>query len=97
MHTAAPLSLSVCAEVYMAGFESLLQKRVALIDRRFVINEGRIVYPTAEGVLVACDDKTLTIVMGNDPTPMTFMVGALRAIRELPAAAEAPAPAEQAE
>lgn len=78
--------------------EGLLQKRVALIDRQFVISEGRVVYPTAVGTLLAFDAETLQVQLLGDSTPSLFFRDAFRCVREapeMPAAAE-PAAAEPA-
>lgn len=81
------------------GLNDLVGKKVALVDRGFVVVEGRIVYPTATGVLHACDDKVLRVQMQGDSedTLTVFFVDALRCVREAPEAPAAPAaqPTEQ--
>ena len=79
----------------MKSVEALVGKRVALVDRGFVVIEGRIVYPTAEGVLEAVDSKsgTLTLRMGSDDIATTFFRDAIRCVREA-AEVKPAAPAE---
>lgn len=76
----------------MKSVETFIGKRVALVDRGFVIAEGRIVYPTAEGVLEAVDNNggTLSLRIGNDALPTLFFRDALRCIREAPQAPVVP-------
>jgi hypothetical protein len=85
-------------ETIMQGLNDLVGKKVALVDRGFVVVEGRIVYPTATGVLLACDDKVLRVQLQGDAegSVTVFFAEALRCVREAPEAPEAPA-AEQAE
>lgn len=82
----------------MQGLNDLIGKKVSLVDRGFVLVEGRIVYPTATGVLLAADDKALRVQMQGDAEGVVtlFFTDALRCVREAPEAPEAPA-AEQAE
>lgn len=80
----------------MKIFQEFLQTRIALIDRGFIVAEGRVVYPTAEGVLVGFDDDTLHVILRGDTTATVFMRDAIRAIRALPPEAPAEAPAAEA-
>jgi hypothetical protein len=72
----------------MKAIEALVGSRVALIDRGFVVSEGRIVYPTAEGLLEAVDSQagTMTLLIGSDS--VVFFRDALRCVREVPAVPE---------
>ena len=72
----------------MKAIEALVGLRVALIDRGFVVSEGRIVYPTAEGLLEAVDSQagTMTLLIGSDS--VVFFRDALRCVREVPAVPE---------
>lgn len=74
----------------MDVMSGLVQSRVALIDRGFFVAEGRIVYPTAEGVLVGYDDKTLHVILRGDKIATIFMRDAIRAVREIEDAPAAP-------
>lgn len=75
------------------GLNDLVGKKVALVDRGFVVVEGRIVYPTATGVLHAYDDKVLRVQMQGDgeDTITVFFTDALRCVREAPEAPATPA------
>lgn len=68
----------------MQGLNDLIGKKVALVDRGFVVSEGRIVYPTATGTLLAADDKVLRVQMQGDAegTVTVFFADALRCVRE---------------
>lgn len=70
----------------MKSLERLIGKRVALVDRGFVLAEGRIVYPTAEGILRGVDTEsgTVEVELRNDQIPTLFFLEAMRAVRELP-------------
>lgn len=79
----------------MQGLNDLIGKKVALVDRGFVVVEGRTVYPTATGVLLAADDKCLRVQMQGDAEGIVtvFLADALRCVREAP---EAPPAAQEA-
>lgn len=62
----------------------LVDKNVALCDRGFVVTEGRLVYPTVVGKLVACNEKVVWIEVAKGEEPTAFFLDALRSIRELP-------------
>ena len=81
----------------MQSLNDLVGKKVALVDRGFVLVEGRVVYPTATGTLIACEDKALRVQMAGDSEITVFFVDALRCVREAPEAkpAEPAAPAAE--
>jgi len=71
----------------MSSIEKLIGQSVALVDRGFIVAEGRIVYPTAEGVLKAVDAKagTLDVQLRNDKEDTIFFIDSLRCVRAAPA------------
>lgn len=68
----------------MNGLNDLIDKKVALIDRGFVLHEGRVVYPTTVGKLVGATDKFLYVQLAENEDPALFFIDALRCIREAP-------------
>jgi len=69
----------------MKSIEALVGKRVALVDRGFVVVEGRIVYPTAEGLLEEVDSASGTLSLRIGADQVLFFRDALRCVRESPA------------
>lgn len=69
----------------MKGLNDLIGKRVALVDRNFIVVEGRVVYPTTTGILVGATDKILFVQTNekSDTTPTLFFVDALRCIQDV--------------
>ena len=57
-------------------------KKVALIDRGFVVVDGRIVYPSTFATLVSADDKVQRVRVGNEEPITVFFVDALRCVRD---------------
>lgn len=79
-------------------FEEFIGKRIVLVDRVFAVQEGRIVYPTTVGTLLAATDAVLAVKLSDDAEePTLFFTDALRCVRrfaepvQVPATAEAPA------
>ena len=69
----------------MKGLNDLIDKRVALVDRNFIVVEGRVVYPTTTGILVGATDKLLFVQTNekSDTAPTLFFVDALRCIQDV--------------
>lgn len=69
----------------MKGLNDLIGKRVALVDRNFIVVEGRVVYPTTTGILVGATDKILFVQTSekDDVPAMLFFMDALRCIQDV--------------
>jgi len=77
----------------MQSLKDFIGKSVALVDRGFIVADGRVVYPSAHGVLVAYDDTSLCVQLAGDSNVTVFFTDALRCVREAPLPTMQPAPA----
>lgn len=67
----------------MSGLKSLVGKKVALMDRQFVINEGRLVWPTTVGTLLSVEDNEINVQLPNEDKPTVFFREGLRCVKEV--------------
>jgi hypothetical protein len=67
----------------MSGLKSLVGKKVALMDRQFVINEGRLVWPTTVGTLLAVEDDEFSVQLAGEDRPTVFFREGVRCVKEV--------------
>lgn len=78
-----------------AFLNDLIGKKVALIDRGFIVTEGRVVYPTTVGKMTGATDKAVFLELSEGEQPAAFLLDALRCVREVTEQA-APAATQEA-
>ena len=70
----------------LAWLNGLIGQRVALVDRAFLVVEGRVVYPTMTATVTGATDKVVFVKVTDDENepPTAFFLDGLRCIRPVP-------------